>query len=165
MIKILKTATISFLTLSFFGCNLSDDVEMLSGNYQYYSEAKNENGIIGPHEIEANVTGYGFDKDFIIAKQVPDKESYKVKLAFDLRNKNRRSEVETQEDVIRSSAQADSIINHDPSYRNMFSGQPFYWIIRHRDSSIYGPLTKQEYLIKRMELGVPSSLEIVDKEY
>jgi hypothetical protein len=165
MIKILKIMVISFLTLSFAGCNLSDYTETLSGNYQFCGEGKGFNSIAGPHIIEANVTGYGYDKDFIIAEQVPNKEVYKINMASAIRNKNGRSEAETKEDLTRSLEQADSIINHDQSYKKIFSGQSFYWIIRHKDGTIFGPLTKEQYLFKRRELVIPSGLNIIEKDY
>ena len=35
-----------------------------------------------------------------------------------------------------------------------------YWIIQINNDSIYGPLSKREFLIKRKKLGVPENLEV-----
>ncbi|MFC5271533.1 hypothetical protein [Adhaeribacter terreus] len=39
----------------------------------------------------------------------------------------------------------------------------FYWIINQKTNDIYGPLSRNEFLIKRNELGVPDKLQFNSK--
>lgn len=68
---------------------------------------------------------------------------------------------------------ADSLIKNDPIYQNIFSRELNYWIISHKErneadylpmSRFYGPYSKEEYLSKRVELGVPYDLKLVNED-
>jgi hypothetical protein len=52
------------------------------------------------------------------------------------------------------------ILNGDFYDFVLHNGYSKYWIITHANDSIYGPFSKQEYLQKRKELGVPEELEL-----
>jgi len=60
----------------------------------------------------------------------------------------------------RSDKIADSILENDPHYVQLFSRKIKFWIISHAPDSIYGPLSLEEYLEKRTELGVPDDLRL-----
>ncbi|MGX5687424.1 hypothetical protein [Arcticibacter tournemirensis] len=57
----------------------------------------------------------------------------------------------------------DSVIKSDPYYKRIFSRKLNYWIIRKKDNELFGPFSKEEYLTKRNELGIPKELAF-DKE-
>lgn len=72
-------------------------------------------------------------------------------------------------DIVKSQNIADSILTNDPYYKLIFRRKNNYWIVSHKEikegdyiqmSKIYGPYNKEEYGIKRIELGVPSELEL-----
>lgn len=76
------------------------------------------------------------------------------------------------EDITISHYIADSLIKNNPYYKNIFSRKLNYWIISHKErnendylptSKIYGPFSKNQYLVKRIELGVPEELQLKEK--
>jgi hypothetical protein len=66
----------------------------------------------------------------------------------------------TSEDIESSKIIADSLIKHNPYYQSIFSRKFNYWIVCHKNDSLYGPLSKEEYLQKRKELVVPKNLKL-----
>ena len=175
-----------FFSILFFKCNMSDDVKELSGGYQFVHEGKNVNSIVGDHNINVNVIGYAFNNDFIIAKQLPNKELYSVVKKAELYNRYEKYIADQKNGVINlkdsnihrifvdygaspentklnlkiSRRIADSLIEVDTNNKKMFSGECAYWIIKHGDHSINGPFTEKEYNNKRKELNIPVDLEI-----
>lgn len=66
----------------------------------------------------------------------------------------------TQEDIMISHAIADSLIHNDPYYKKIYSRKENYWIIINALDTLIGPLTKEEFLIKRKEYHVPDKLTL-----
>lgn len=53
---------------------------------------------------------------------------------------------------------ASKIIKEDPYFQEMFSRKVNYYIIDKKNEQVYGPLSKEKYLIKRNELKVSKTL-------
>lgn len=70
------------------------------------------------------------------------------------------SQGNTQEDIMISQAVADSLIHNDPYYIKIYSRKENYWIIINALDTLIGPLTKEEFLIKRKEYHVPDKLTL-----
>lgn len=113
----------------------STDSELQSGQYKYFLQKLNEDSVL-----------YNRMK----------------KMGVSLKN--------TVRDMQICDYLADSIINHDPKYQNIFKRVLNYWIIANNNaqkenyylshSKIFGPFSKEEYLKKKKELGVPVELKL-----
>ena len=55
---------------------------------------------------------------------------------------------------------AQSLIENDPYYLNIFSKKVVYWVIYHPADTMIGPLTQKEYLSKKSILGIPDKLRL-----
>ncbi len=133
-------------------CNPGAYVDKLSGNYFYENRGPHTRNLIcnrpDRQDIYANIIGYNYTKDFIIAIQEPDFEGYKVAIAFNLRDDLKKYPENSDEDRIQSEKIADSILKHDPYYQRIVVNKVNYWIITHKNKKVYGPLTKEEFLKK-----------------
>jgi hypothetical protein len=66
-----------------------------------------------------------------------------------------------EKDIELSEEEREKLIIKGDFYDFVFkNGYSKFWIISHENDSIYGPFDKQEYLQKRLELGVPVELEL-----
>lgn len=72
-------------------------------------------------------------------------------------------------DIETSKLIADSLVENNLFYKSIFKNGINYWIISHKGidlnsymplSNVYGPFKKEEYLLKREELGVPEELQL-----
>lgn len=130
----------ALLTISvLYSCSQDTSVDMGNG-YRLDNDPviSNDKAIFGPHENTYAVTGhvvaYNFDLIFIVAEQKP------------------------RELILK-----DTYSNPEMTYRKqeiLFEESPMrlFWIIKKSNDSIYGPFKKEEYLLKRKELGVPQEL-------
>jgi hypothetical protein len=148
----------------FFFIRCSDSTEELGGNYVFINEGENDKFIIshlpGRTNIYGKVLSYDFNEQFIIAKQQPVFNEYKSKLAFDLRDDLIKYPKNSLEDVEKTEELADSILRNDPFYKNIFSGTINFWIIIIKSDSTIGPLTLNDYLIKRKKLNIPDNVHL-----
>lgn len=127
----------------------------LRSNYSTLATIDNTNSELLPGQYE-----------FFKAKLIEDSSLYKM-LSTRISTEN------TAQDIEISQVIADSIIKNDPYYKDIFSREINYWIIAHGEpqkyfylpsSEVYGPFSKQEYLTKRKELGVPEELKLEFEE-
>lgn len=75
------------------------------------------------------------------------------------KNKNVSFE-NTSEDIKKGEEIADSIIKNNPIHKKIFSLKKVYWIIQIKDNILFGPYSKQEYLIKRKIIKVDERLAL-----
>lgn len=74
---------------------------------------------------------------------------------------NRQFIIVLEKDVKLSEEKKDELITSGDFYDFVKKkGASRYWIIVHLNDSIYGPFTKEKYLQKREELGVPKELQL-----
>lgn len=134
-----------------------DFYETLSGDYLYTRGDGDHILDTRPNgkNIYGKIVKYKFDKDFIVALQQPNHESYKTMIAFNL-----RTNYSSDEEVNLLEMKADSILAHSPYYIKIFSRKKNYWIISHKNRQIYGPYSIAEYLTKKEELKIPSNLNL-----
>jgi len=185
--KTVNVVLATFSLVSFCRCNMSDNVEELTNGYQFVHEGKEENFIVGNHNIDGNIVSYAYDGDFIIAEQVPDKKLYMWEKAKEFHSRYEKyasfikngGEIDKSDSglyqiFIRKGASfgdtnrnlrisediVDSIMGNDSSYQRMFAKNRNYWIIYNPKDTLIGPLTKQQYLVKRKELKVPDDLQL-----
>lgn len=168
-------------------CNPGIYHEKLSCGYDYYEIGRFDNYIFRNTNVSKNtdansyifsakqniypkVTHYKYNKDFIVAAQNPSKEGHSYLLASDLEfyfYKNYDVKEDRYEKEIftliekRGKLMADSLLNSDPYYKMIFSRTVNYWIISHKLDSLFGPLTKEEYIEKYRELEMPNKFEFV----
>ena len=75
--------------------------------------------------------------------------------------KSRGASVENTSNDIRIRLNvADSLIANDPIYKKIFANDTNYWIIYEAKDTLIGPLSKSEYLNKRIELKIPDNLTL-----
>ncbi len=74
------------------------------------------------------------------------------------------SEKSTAADKAIQEAIADSLINHDPYYKKISSGETNYWIIQISTDSLLGPFSKTAYLQERKLLHIPADLTLKSEE-
>ncbi|HQO86876.1 MAG TPA: hypothetical protein PKX84_04420 [Bacteroidia bacterium] len=111
----------------------------IDGNFEYLKE-----------NIYSEVLNYCYNEDFILVKQKPNIEYHIKALIFELEDSYSNS---------RSVFLADSLINNDVYYRQIFDNEINYWIIDSRNEILLGPFQKNEYLNKRNDLRIPQELE------
>ena len=154
---------------SFQSCQQGSLIEQLSEGYLYHDGGENYKDIIGrknlsplttltsnlkyikEKNIYSKVVDYSFDNEFILVAQEPNKRGHTVGMKFEL------------EDIYPSTkgeSIADSLIKNDPYFQIIFSRKLNYWIISHKENSLFGPYSKEKYLEKREELGVPEELKL-----
>lgn len=66
----------------------------------------------------------------------------------------------TSKDIQESQSIAESLIKSSLKYKLIFSRKLNYWIIKVQNGDVYGPFSKEEYLINRKNLGIPDKLKI-----
>lgn len=181
--------SILFLCLS---CN--DKNSKISKNYNFfidsgYGEITGENVISQRANIYPNVIDFKFDEKFVIVKQVPNKEKYRISLGRDLYNiyllysyalvdgsldhfknsdsiiysnfKSKGATINNEiEDIGIGQQIADSIINNDSFYKKIFSKDTNYWIIHIPNDSLIGPLNKLEFESTSKKLRISTDLEL-----
>lgn len=64
----------------------------------------------------------------------------------------------TDEDRIKCEMIAEEIIINSPYYKNILGNKFNYWIIDHLRTKKIGPLSKEEYIKKTIELNIPKHL-------
>ncbi len=141
---------------------MSDYSEDLSGHYFYMDEGPDNITIIGSRpgqkDIGSNIEAYVYDDNYILVRQRPSLKYYRSSIVSSLIDSLPLKNPE--EDFKKSEIIADSIIKKDSYYQKIFSRPINYWIISHQLDSMFGPLSKEEYLQKRKELGVPKELQL-----
>lgn len=153
------------LLLCFFILNCSSDYfQELSGSYFYLCEGENNKSIIShlPNRksIFPKIIEYEYNSDFIIAIQQPDYQEYIHMVAFDLRSDTIKYPLNSAGDIIKSEFVADSLLKFNEYYVKIFANKINFWIIAHKQKQVYGPFKREEYLLKRKEVGIPNSLRL-----
>lgn len=162
--KVKKVLIFTGLTL-FIACSSQGDrTEELSKNYFYRDEGRNVKDILS-HRIDrrsiySKILSYTYNSQFILVLQEPLYDKHREMIAFDLRSDFKKYPNNSNEDRITSERVADSILKNDGYYLKLFSKKNNFWIIITQNDSLIGPLTKEEYLHKREELGVPKELQL-----
>lgn len=173
------------ILLVIISCNPGVYHERLSEGY-YYSEPGIGNNYINkntgvPKKTDAlsyihlakqniypKVTHYQYNRDFIVAAQKPNKKGHSYLLGFDLEfyfhEKHGVKEDRSEKEIYtlheeKGKVMADSLLRNDPYYKNIFLRNVNYWIISHKLDSLYGPLTKEEYIEKYKKLEMPKKFE------
>ncbi len=144
------------LFLSSCGAGVNSSFEELPGG-SYFRESGSELNNIGSHNhlhktIYSKILAYAYNDDFIVAAQRPSLEYHRLLIASDLNT--------GVEDVSVLQKNADSIVTHDPYYIKIFSNKINFWIIVSKSHELIGPLTKEEYIIKRKQLDIPDDLKL-----
>lgn len=162
MREILKVLLYLFIR-SLFSCS-NDTNSELSGNYFYRDEGGYMKEILSHSANRENIYGriicYDYNSDFIIALQEPIFDEFVSMIGFNLRDDSIKYSSNSSEDIRNSEIEADSILKNDPYYRKIFSSKYNYWIISHKLDSVFGPLTKEEYLIMREEINIPNGVKL-----
>lgn len=163
MKKLIPLLKIVFLIA---GCS-ADELCVLSGDYVYYREGTNAKSIMsrqaGKGEIYGTVIDYSYNWSFITAKQVPNYDCYQGEIQGDIRTDKMRNDpsyINNVEGIHIALDMADSILKTDPYYLNIFANDTNYWIISHKDDSLYGPYTKAEFNEICIKLKVPKRLRL-----
>lgn len=65
------------------------------------------------------------------------------------------------EDIKKGKEIADSIMKNNPFHIKVFSLKKVYWIIKIKNNFLIGPLSENEYKIKRKELNLSSKLMLI----
>jgi hypothetical protein len=145
-----------FLIVVLLSCNTNYPLNLGNGykldydanSYSVIGDSHNI-GVIYPHVIDYNV-----DSTYIIVKQKPVdlilKDTYNS-LEYDLKKRDELFE--------KSSFRRYWIINKKE--KGEFSLDTLTQLAKY--SNIYGPFQKDEYLIKREELGVPRALKLKEE--
>lgn len=143
---------------------MSDESRELSGQYFYIDEGINSKQILShlPNrkEIYPNVVDYSFNSDFIIALQKPDYKEFKSIIAFQLRDNLKKYPGNSKKDIFESEKVADSILKANSFYKKIFANKINFWIIDNKRKILFGPLSKQEYENKRIELNIPENIKL-----
>lgn len=66
----------------------------------------------------------------------------------------------TMEDQRLCRSVADSIIKLNPYYQKIYSRKINYWIIQKKYNQLFGPYSREEYLTKKVKLGVSKYLNL-----
>jgi hypothetical protein len=75
--------------------------------------------------------------------------------------KNRKVSFQnTSEDIKKGEEIADSIIKNNPFHKKVFSLKKVYWIIEIKNNLLIGPLSKDEYDLKRKELKLSEEFKL-----
>ncbi len=93
------------------------------------------------------------------------KDGFKEKIMKDSLNyemfKAKETSLENNsEDIQISQSIAAYLLENDPSYQKVFVNDTNYWIIYNPKDTLIGPMTREEYLIKRKEFNVPDNLQL-----
>ena len=145
-------------------CNNGTKKEMPC-NYRLLDDGHYVELLGGKVSILTKVEDYDYDDNFLVVLQLPDystqKETTIISLAYGSSsyiNKYVHRKVVSYEYL---ASVADSILQNDPVTNKIFALKECYWIISCKDSTqVYGPLSKQEYLRKRLELKAPKDLKV-----
>lgn len=139
-----------FVVLSLYGCH--DCYLELGDSYVY------DNRIIylqtdGYYEelVPDQVLNFDYDKDYIIAYQKPDSAYYR-EYRIDICK-------EFSDSTIRSLEKLDSL---EVLLDSMLYIQDCYWIIRKKDTKVYGPMTKSDFYKKCKKMNITIKM---DKRY
>lgn len=150
-----------------FSCNLSDEVQSLPGGWVYISEGTeyayiylnqrlhNEKKI--QNIIFPSVAKYDYNDDYIVALQRANRVIVTLYVAADLRIKLMKGDT-TEESYQNSFIIADSILDNNDYYKEIFSSVSNYWIIDIRKDTVYGPLTKKKYLTLKKRMNIDLDL-------
>ncbi|MBP7477314.1 MAG: hypothetical protein KA797_02230 [Chitinophagales bacterium] len=149
-------------------CSFNDDFILIKQkphkeNYIIYTaeELMSYATSLKRDSLECELDQFMFYKSFINQNQDL------VKTIF-----NNLSPNHDENDINKSLLLADNLIKYDAFYKSIFKNKINYWIISHKEinkndympkSKILGPFTKEEYVLKRKEIGVPSSLELKEE--
>ncbi len=143
----------------------SDSSQELSGNYFYRDEGSDVKDILchlpNHEEIYSEVVGYNYDADFIVAAQIPNYIQYRTIIGFNLRTNRVKYPTNSAKELAESEEQADSLITHDPYYKSIFANKLNFWIISNKNGTLFGPLTKKQYVGKRRDLMIPENIQII----
>ncbi|MBN8574987.1 MAG: DUF3997 domain-containing protein [Candidatus Kapabacteria bacterium] len=107
--------------------------------------------------IFPNVAKYQFNEDYIIAIQRPNKELSVQFIAIDLQVELMKGDA-TEESYQKSFIIADSILDNNEYYKEIFSSVSNYWIIDIKKDTVYGPLTKKKYLTLKKRMNIDLDL-------
>lgn len=190
--------------ISACGAGTGDGTKELSGGYVLRLDGSMSYIIpdnIFNEGIYPNVKSFAFNKDFILAYQLPSEELIKLFLSQDIRRRfnvlanvqdtatlskedyslmksslladssfyrmlsKELSPNNTTEDRLKSQMIAQQIIDTSLYYQTMINSEANYWIINHIDGKKHGPLSKDLFLIKAKEFGVPDDLKQEFEEY
>lgn len=145
------------------------------------SKACNDDFIIAKQKPNKQhyVPSLGFDlyirytsyKHYLENPNILNEEGYreqKGKIEWDSANykmffERGTSDKNSSQDIQISWAIADSLIKNDPFYKKIFANEVNYWIIYNPKDTLIGPLTKEEYKVKRKELKIPDDLQLEEK--
>jgi hypothetical protein len=149
------------LLFLFTSCIHGIEVRKLSGGYYYHNAGRESKYILPPsvasspsHMINflkkyifSLVVAFEYNDEFIVAAQKPIEEEFYSQMGWELdviyRQRRRCIDV------------TDSIIKNDPYFQKILSRKLSYWIIYHKNDSVYGPLTAEEYKGKYKTLKMP----------
>jgi hypothetical protein len=156
----------------------SKDIGYPYGTIVYKSE--HENSFVDPI-VYSDIKKCVFDNKYILVYQEPNKVYFYKELEDKIKAFNSNF-ISTKKDTVlkliygsistkvinalinkndnQVKRVADSIITNEIYYKKMFTNKFNYWIIRLSDDSLIGPLNKEEYLGKRNELNISSSLKL-----
>jgi hypothetical protein len=146
-------------------CGCSDYGEELSGDYFYMDESKElkmiENGA-SHKKIYPTVVAYDCNKDFIVAKQIPNKESILQEVEGEILDSLHKNSIDTNYQLTsdRFAKEAQLKIETSSYFQEMMKNDTNYWIIAHQSKQMYGPLTRKDYLKLSTMLSIPNSLKL-----
>ena len=162
--------TIIYISLILvLGCGGFDEMIDLGQGYFYFGEGTPSNYIFkGKKEksgfewtiykrvIEANVTSFTFDNDYILVFQEPSHSAAADAVVY----QNYKLPLNSEAEIKAELQKADSIIKKSSYWNKIFSHKHNYYIIDKKHDKIYGPLTKKTFLQKKDSIGISKKLKL-----
>ena len=109
--------------------------------------------------VYPNVSNYDCDTDYIIIIQRPNRKA----IINTIMSEKRMGPYMNQNEREFAERKADSMLESESKYRELFFRDLNYYIISKKDHQVYGPLSREAYLNKRKELGVSEDLVLEEE--
>ncbi|ANI90118.1 hypothetical protein A9P82_12990 [Arachidicoccus ginsenosidimutans] len=150
------------------GGGISDNSFDIDSSYTLVENGFNNNSIVGPISICANIDSIEYSHDYLLIKQIPQFKDYEQALMRDLLlfltidKKNKysyfdESFIQKQAKILRfvgnngDSDQktlkqlADSILNSSVFYKKIFTSGYCWWLLNKQDTVLDGPFDRVKY--------------------
>ncbi len=165
-----KILAFSILLIIFScGAGWSDVLNNLGDGYYYLGEGSPSNYIYRSNNINStsidrviiypNVSCYDYDQDYIVVFQNPNYDE----IINIIMSEKRMGPYINQNERKLAEEKADSILESESKYRELFFRDTNYYILSKKDYQVYGPLSKEAYLNKREELKVSEDLVLKEE--
>lgn len=156
-----RELNVHILVIILASCGPTDDYNNLGHGCLFYGG--DGDGIRVPYSygksIYGKVIGYHFDQNYIVAKQVPDKQDYISQVSTEFRAAaSNLSDSEEKKQIPIFDIMADSVLRTDPYFIHIFSSKTNYWIVNHNKREVIGPMNKKQFIQTFKKLKISKSL-------